>query len=75
MSLVTDEAYSEACEEIESLKARCKLLAELNLKPRTDRHVHKALHTRAADALSGLSVISGAHWYKDLIQELRKAAE
>jgi hypothetical protein len=85
MSKIQDEAYSEALAEIERLKVQHE---EMLLKHAREQNIalstletalkqierHKALLTRAADALEWPGQLLQSDFRK-LIDELRKAAE
>ena len=81
MSEIDDEAYEEACQEIEKLRSEnSELIEAMMVYTGLPGQMHrmgtrieqlKSLANRAADALESAS--SGTHF--QLIQELRKAAQ
>jgi len=74
MSDIQDEAYTELCTENERLRAANRQFS--NEVASSEREIErlKALLTRAADALDGYGT-KPWHQYRELIEELRKAAQ
>jgi len=68
MSEIQEEAYTEACEEIDQLKF-------LNAEERQTIDELSRLCLRAADALETYGWYCAGSVVEDLIAELRKAAE